>query len=134
MCPKLSIDFLLIDYSINRLQQHFTTSYIFSYIKILSQTSPPSLFLIIADLLPGDKCCFSRASTGSELQTAPCTGSQGYKINTRGLHVCLCVCACCDLWIIVARRGVGGCVGEWGSESVRIAWWRTDPAVTTAYK
>lgn len=29
---------------------------------------------------------------------------------------------------------VGGSTGEGGSESVRIAWWHTDPAVMAAYK
>lgn len=34
-----------------------------------------------------------------------------------------------------SREGrVGGLVGKGGSESVRIAWWRTEPAVVAAYK
>lgn len=29
---------------------------------------------------------------------------------------------------------VGGSIGEGGSESVRIAWWLTDPVAMAAYK
>lgn len=99
---------------------------------------PRSLFLIIVPLfLSGGKSCFSPASAGSQLQTTLSTGSQGYKTNNRGLHVCIRVCACVKpvLPMDNSREGrVGGLVGEGGSESVRIAWWRTEPAVMAAYK
>lgn len=54
--------------------------------------------------------------------------------------MCLCVCPHMCLSPVPgpmdnSREGrVGGSAGEGGSESVRNAWWRTDPAVTAVYK
>ncbi len=55
------------------------------------KTNTPSLSFTVAASL-GDKSCVCPASTDRELQTSLCTGSQGYKTNNRGLHMCICVC------------------------------------------
>lgn len=121
----------------NRIQHHLREKKYIYILKSYNQTQN-YLYLCFSLLLPlyGDECCYRTASTGSELQTTLCTGSQGYKTNNRGLHVCICVCLRPVLWLMDNSReeGVGGSIGEGGSESVRIAWWRTDPAVMAGYK
>lgn len=96
-------------------------------------------------LLPlyGDEFCYRAASADSKLQTTLCTGSQGYKTNNRGrARVCvsLRVAFCAPVLGLMGNRGEERdgrgffFIGEGDGESVRIAWWRTDPAVMAAYK
>lgn len=76
-----------------------------------------------------------------QAQTSRLTSALAVKDTKQTTEACMCVSVCVFMcvrglciWIIVERREWEGRLAKGGSESVRNAWWRTDPAVMTASK